>query len=142
MASLVKVAASAGASPLNSGAQNPSDKQYGLMGGTWMRPVRTWIVKTESNVKIEKKKLPDPPCVICKGTGKVKCNKCAGRGRTNFTELAMLPKGEWPKWCWDCSGCGRSYCQRCFGTGEKRGIIGFHVPEEEITGPETNGSQN
>ncbi len=77
-------------------------------------------------------------------------------GRTNQVQLAMLPKGEWPKWwhmelflwvhsminssnfglpstalnhycrCRTCGGSGLSYCSRCLGTGEYRYIMGFH----------------
>jgi hypothetical protein len=136
MSGLVGMAGVCAAASMHATTQDPSDNGLNLMGAAWRRPPRRWIVKTESNVKREKKKLPDPPCVTCEGTGKVKCKRCCGRGRTNFTELVMLPKGEWPKWCWDCSGCGNSFCTRCFGTGEKRGTIGFHLPDE------IDGSQN
>lgn len=77
-------------------------------------------------------------------------------GRTNHVRLAMLPKGEWPKWwhmelflwvhlmitssnfglpstvlnhycrCRTCGGSGLGYCSRCLGTGEYRYIMGFH----------------
>lgn len=113
-----------------------------LMGGVWLRPSRSMKVKTESNVKREPSQLPDPPCVICKGKGKVRCNRCCGRGRLNFKEMAMLPKGEWPQWCWDCRGCGLSYCTRCLGTGEKRGIIGFHFPDDTSPNGSTDLVQN
>lgn len=104
---------------------------FNLMGGVWLRPFRSMKVKSEENVKLEPRVIPDPPCVVCKGQGRVKCHRCAGRGRLNFKEQAMLPKGEWPQWCWDCRGCGMSYCTRCLGTGEKRGVIGFHFPDED-----------
>lgn len=102
---------------------------FHLMAGVWLRPFRSLKVKTEENVKLEPRVLPDPPCVVCKGHGRVKCHRCAGRGRLNFQEQAMLPKGEWPHWCWDCRGCGMSFCALCLGTGEKRGVIGFHFPD-------------
>lgn len=86
----------------------------------------SWIVRTESNVRREQRKKPDPPCVVCRGSGRVGCHNCHGIGRTNFTHLAILPKGEWPKWCRDCGGSGLSYCSRCLGTGEYRYIMGFH----------------
>ncbi|KAF5446073.1 hypothetical protein F2P56_031732 [Juglans regia] len=85
-----------------------------------------WVVRTESNVWKEVRKQPDPPCVVCKGSGRADCHHCRGRGRTNFVHLAMLPKGEWPKWCRTCGGSGLSYCSRCVGTGEYRYIMGFH----------------
>ncbi|GMY22909.1 EMBRYO SAC DEVELOPMENT ARREST 3, chloroplastic [Fagus crenata] len=84
------------------------------------------VVKTESNVRKEKRKKPDPPCVVCQGGGRVDCHHCRGRGRTNQVQLAMLPKGEWPKWCRTCGGSGLGYCSRCLGTGEYRYIMGFH----------------
>uniref|UniRef100_A0A5B7C9P7 Putative DnaJ/Hsp40 cysteine-rich domain superfamily protein n=1 Tax=Davidia involucrata TaxID=16924 RepID=A0A5B7C9P7_DAVIN len=58
----------------------------------------SWVVRTESNVQKERRKRPDPPCVVCTGSGRVDCHHCRGRGRTNDVHLAMLPKGEWPKW--------------------------------------------
>ncbi|XP_059651714.1 uncharacterized protein LOC132299233 [Cornus florida] len=86
----------------------------------------SWIVRTESNVRIERRKKPDPPCVICRGSGRVECHDCCGKGRTNYLNLPMLPKGEWPKWCRSCGGSGLGYCSRCLGTGEYRYIMGFH----------------
>lgn len=85
-----------------------------------------WVVRTESNVRKERRKQPDPPCVVCKGNGRVECYHCHGRGRTNFVDLEMLPRGEWPKWCKSCGGSGLGYCSRCLGTGEYRYIMGFH----------------
>ncbi|XP_073270368.1 uncharacterized protein [Primulina huaijiensis] len=35
----------------------------------------SWI----SNVRIEKRKFPDPPCVVCRGSGRVDCHECHGR---------------------------------------------------------------
>lgn len=86
----------------------------------------SWIVRTESNVRKEVRKRPDPPCEVCHGTGRVDCPHCSGQGRTNCVHLAMLPEGEWPKWCRTCGGSGLSYCSRCLGTGEYRYIMGFH----------------
>ncbi|KGN46279.1 uncharacterized protein LOC101214526 [Cucumis sativus] len=91
----------------------------------------SWIVRTESNVRREKIKKPDPPCVICNGSGRVDCHHCCGRGRTNFVDLEMLPKGEWPKWCRTCGGSGLGYCSRCLGTGEYRYIMGFQFMKME-----------
>ncbi|KAJ4950369.1 hypothetical protein NE237_027201 [Protea cynaroides] len=85
----------------------------------------SWVVRTESNVRKEQRKKPDPPCIVCEGSGRVKCYNCQGRGRTNFAHLATLPKGEWPKWCNTCGGSGLGYCSRCLGTGEYRDIMGF-----------------
>ncbi|KAG6531995.1 uncharacterized protein LOC122055648 isoform X2 [Zingiber officinale] len=87
----------------------------------------SWVVRTASNVRREKMKKPDPPCVVCAGSGRIDCHNCQGRGRTNCLELAMLPKGEWPRWCKVCSGSGLDYCNRCLGTGEYRDIMGFHL---------------
>ncbi|OVA14836.1 hypothetical protein BVC80_8957g33 [Macleaya cordata] len=86
----------------------------------------SWVVRTESNVWREEIKKPNPPCVICGGTGRVDCYHCQGKGRTNCVDLAMLPKGEWPKWCKTCGGSGLGYCSRCLGTGEYRDVMGFH----------------
>ncbi|GLT66044.1 hypothetical protein SLA2020_384380 [Shorea laevis] len=85
----------------------------------------SWVVRTESNVRKEKKKKPDPPCVVCHGSGRVNCHQCYGKGRTNHVHLTMLPKGEWPKWCKTCGGSGLGYCSRCLGSGEYRYIMGF-----------------
>nr|ABK22849.1 unknown [Picea sitchensis] len=52
-------------------------------------------------------------------------------GRTNLIHLAMLPKGEWPKWCKNCGGSGLIYCSRCLGTGEYREMMGFHFLRTE-----------
>ncbi|KAM0934174.1 putative Heat shock protein DnaJ, cysteine-rich domain superfamily [Dioscorea sansibarensis] len=82
----------------------------------------SWI----SNVRKEKLKRPDPPCVVCNGSGRINCHFCSGRGRTNCVHLLMLPKGEWPKWCRTCGGSGLGYCDRCLGTGEYRDVMGFH----------------
>ncbi|KAK7838984.1 hypothetical protein CFP56_018882 [Quercus suber] len=84
----------------------------------------SWLL--QSNVRKEKRKKPDPPCVVCQGSGRVDCHQCCGRGRTNHVRLAILPKGEWPKWCRTCGGSGLGYCSRCLGTGEYRYIMGFH----------------
>ncbi|XVF41369.1 hypothetical protein PTKIN_Ptkin01aG0275000 [Pterospermum kingtungense] len=91
----------------------------------------TWVIRTESNVRRERMKKPDPPCVVCKGSGRVDCPFCCGRGRTNHVHLEMLPKGEWPKWCKTCGGSGLSYCSRCLGTGEYRYIMGFHFMKRD-----------
>ncbi|XP_052194737.1 uncharacterized protein LOC127802766 isoform X1 [Diospyros lotus] len=107
--------------------RNPSPAATPLLSVS--RP--SWIVRTESNVRKERKKRPDPPCVVCSGTGRVDCHHCCGRGRTNCIHLEMLPKGEWPKWCRTCGGSGLSYCSRCLGTGEYRYIMGFHFMKRE-----------
>ncbi|BAF15611.1 uncharacterized protein [Oryza sativa Japonica Group] len=86
----------------------------------------SWIVRSESNIRRERPKRPDPPCTICRGTGKIDCRNCFGRGRTNHADLVMLPKGEWPQWCRICGGSGLDYCHRCHGTGEFREPMGFH----------------
>ncbi|KAK6234468.1 hypothetical protein QUC31_006874 [Theobroma cacao] len=91
----------------------------------------TWIIRTESNVRRERVKKPNPPCVVCQGSGRVDCQYCYGRGRTNHVHLEMLPKGEWPKWCRTCGGSGLSYCSRCLGTGEYRYIMGFHFMKRD-----------
>ncbi|KAK8593145.1 hypothetical protein V6N13_043244 [Hibiscus sabdariffa] len=94
-------------------------------------PKPTWVVRSESNVGRKRVKKPDPPCVVCKGSGRVDCHYCYGRGRTNHVHLEMLPKGEWPKWCKGCGGSGLTYCSRCLGTGEYRYIMGFHFMKRD-----------
>ncbi|KAL8207975.1 hypothetical protein R6Q57_007387 [Mikania cordata] len=84
-----------------------------------------------SNVRIEKRQKPDPSCVVCRGSGRVDCFDCSGKGRTNGVELAMLPNGEWPKWCKTCGGSGLAYCSRCLGTGEYRYLMGFHFMKKD-----------
>ncbi|XP_073270366.1 uncharacterized protein [Primulina huaijiensis] len=91
----------------------------------------SWIVSTQSNVRIEKRKFPDPPCVVCRGSGRVDCHECHGRGRTNHVQSTVLPKGEWPKWCRSCGGSGLGYCDRCLGTGEYRYIMGFQFMKRD-----------
>ncbi|XP_020572403.1 uncharacterized protein LOC110019165 [Phalaenopsis equestris] len=80
----------------------------------------------QSNVRKEETRKPIPPCVVCRGSGRVNCRHCQGRGRTNLVNLIMLPKGEWPRWCKVCGGSGLDHCNRCLGTGEYRDIMGFH----------------
>ncbi|GJS20206.1 heat shock protein DnaJ, cysteine-rich domain-containing protein [Tanacetum coccineum] len=91
----------------------------------------SWIVKSESNVRLEKRQKPEPSCVVCRGCGRVDCYDCSGKGRTNCVDLAMLPNGEWPKWCKTCGGSGLAYCSRCLGTGEYRYLMGFHFMKKD-----------
>lgn len=91
----------------------------------------SWVVSTESNVRKKRRKKPDPPCVVCEGSGRVDCHRCHGKGRTNNVDSEMLPKGEWPKWCRTCGGSGLDYCSRCLGTGEYRYIMGFHFMKKD-----------
>ncbi|KAM6551636.1 hypothetical protein CsatB_001444 [Cannabis sativa] len=93
----------------------------------------SWVVRTESNVHREEKKTPDPPCVVCMGSGRTGCHTCQGRGRTNCTHVEMLPKGEWPKWCRTCGGSGLDYCPRCLGTGEYRYVMGFQFMKRDVS---------
>ncbi|KAJ8533580.1 hypothetical protein K7X08_006904 [Anisodus acutangulus] len=99
-------------------------------------PKPSWVVRTESNVRKARRKQPDPPCVVCKGSARVECFHCHGRGRTNFVDLEVLPRGEWPKWCKTCGGSGLGYCSRCVGTGEYRYIMGFHFMRRDADDPE------
>ncbi|KAL3742595.1 hypothetical protein ACJRO7_017982 [Eucalyptus globulus] len=91
----------------------------------------SWVVRTESNVHREARTKPEPPCVVCRGSGRIDCHRCRGKGRTNHVHLKMLPKGEWPKWCRTCGGSGLEYCSRCLGTGEYRYIMGFQFMKRE-----------
>ncbi|KAK3143863.1 hypothetical protein QOZ80_4AG0305950 [Eleusine coracana subsp. coracana] len=104
---------------LGSPVQAPSSSFAGVKGAPRQLGVSkpSWIVRTESNVRRERPKRPDPPCNVCKGTGSIDCRNCFGRGRTNHADLVMLPKGEWPLWCRICGGSGLDYCHRCHGTG-------------------------
>ncbi|KAL9668957.1 hypothetical protein QQ045_006498 [Rhodiola kirilowii] len=92
----------------------------------------SWIVKSESNVRKEVRKKPNPPCVVCQGSGRVDCYGCCGKGRTNHVDLSMLPKGVWPKWCKTCRGSGLAHCSRCLGTGEYRYVMGFQFMKREM----------
>mmetsp|Transcript_37512 Transcript_37512/g.105930 ORF Transcript_37512/g.105930 Transcript_37512/m.105930 type:complete len:123 (+) Transcript_37512:100-468(+) len=69
----------------------------------------------------------DCPCEVCSGVGRTNCWNCFGRGRVNYTDAAMLPKGVDPVWCSTCRGGGLVYCSRCMGSGVKREPIGFRV---------------
>ena len=57
------------------------------------------------------------------------CSECKGRGRTNLTELVMLPMDTWPEWCQYCRGSGLIYCSRCSGLGKHRAKIGFDLED-------------
>ncbi|KAL6771472.1 hypothetical protein ACKKBG_A26520 [Auxenochlorella protothecoides x Auxenochlorella symbiontica] len=59
------------------------------------------------------------------------CGVCRGKGRLNFAEAAMLPKGAWPVWCTACRASGKWYCEACLGTGMHRGPMGFRLPKAE-----------
>ncbi|CAM0903107.1 unnamed protein product [Alopecurus aequalis] len=109
-------------------AQTPESSLPGLQGPPRRPAVSrpSWVVRTESNVRRERPKRPEPPCTICKGTGAIDCRNCFGRGRINHVNLVVLPKGEWPQWCRLCRGSGLDYCHRCHGTGEYREPMGFH----------------
>ncbi|GER54526.1 chaperone protein DnaJ [Striga asiatica] len=89
-------------------------------------------LEIQSNVRKASIKRPDPPCVVCGGSGRVDCHDCNGKGRTNHVQSTILPKGEWPKWCRTCRGSGLGCCNRCLGTGEYRDIIGFHFMKKGI----------
>lgn len=89
------------------------------------------IVRTQSNVRIWRRKKPESSCVVCNGSGRVDCGDCYGRGRTNYTNLVILPEGEWPQWCKTCGGSGLGYCHRCLGTGVYRDNIGFRFRNME-----------
>ncbi|XP_024175467.1 uncharacterized protein LOC112181284 isoform X3 [Rosa chinensis] len=39
----------------------------------------SWVVRTESNVRKEVRKTPDPPCDICTGSGRIDCHFCQGK---------------------------------------------------------------
>ncbi|XP_010529706.1 PREDICTED: uncharacterized protein LOC104806480 isoform X1 [Tarenaya hassleriana] len=85
----------------------------------------SWIVRTQSGSRTERRRTAEIRCVVCGGAGKVDCHNCNGKGRTNCVHLEMLPRGEWPRWCKSCGGSGLGYCSRCLGTGEFRHPMGF-----------------
>jgi len=66
-------------------------------------------------------------CEACSGSGRMTCPICLGKARTNFTDVEVLPEGEWPKWCVDCRGTGLQYCRPCLGQGKYREPIGFRL---------------
>ncbi|KAJ8625965.1 hypothetical protein MRB53_019272 [Persea americana] len=49
----------------------------------------SWIVRTESNVWRDVRKKPHPPCVVCKGSGRVDCHHCQGKGAGLVVEVAL-----------------------------------------------------
>ncbi|XP_048318419.2 uncharacterized protein LOC107429534 isoform X1 [Ziziphus jujuba] len=106
------------------GVSSPLTSSSGEVGT--LRPTRSRANGPKmSNVRKGVKRRPDPPCVVCLGSGRIDCHQCRGKGRTNHIHLEMLPKGEWPKWCRTCGGSGLDYCPRCLGTGEYRYVMGF-----------------
>ena len=91
---------------------------------------RVLIVRPKPFVRVPAAFVPADPCPECDGGGKVACQRCLGRGRTNFLDQAMLPKTVWPEWCTHCRGSGRVHCARCQGQGNFRAKIGFDVAGE------------
>lgn len=94
-------------------------------------PPKRRVVQTERAAGY----VPRPPvrvnaCAECQGRGRRPCRWCAGRGRTNHPELAVLPRGERPAWCARCGARGVQHCAACFGTGERRSF-GLHAMGEE-----------
>lgn len=85
------------------------------------------IVKPKPFVRVPPESIPADPCPECDGYGKCMCDSCLGRGRTNFPDQAMLPRGVSPDWCEYCRGSGRVNCGRCQGMGNFRAKIGFDV---------------
>ncbi|KAK6227676.1 hypothetical protein SCA6_000016 [Theobroma cacao] len=99
-----------------------------------------------SNVRRERVKKPNPPCVVCQGSGRVDCQYCYGRGLSSLLydiwerlvkdkscssrdasqrRMAKMVR------CRTCGGSGLSYCSRCLGTGEYRYIMGFHFMKRD-----------
>ncbi|GAB4814424.1 hypothetical protein N2152v2_001470 [Parachlorella kessleri] len=87
---------------------------------------RPLVVLTQRGSTHIRQDIPDRPCPACQGTGKV-----LGKGRVNFRDEAMLPRGAWPEWCPCCRASGRWYCERCMGTGVRREPIGFRLAAED-----------
>jgi hypothetical protein len=84
-------------------------------------------VQTSKGLTHFNRPLPDNPCSQCHGTGKVVCGECMGKGRLNFKDSPMLPKGVAPQWCPSCRASGKWHCRDCMGTGKKRDPIGFRI---------------
>ncbi|XP_042438947.1 uncharacterized protein LOC122024385 isoform X2 [Zingiber officinale] len=59
----------------------------------------SWVVRTASNVRREKMKKPDPPCVVCAGSGRIDCHNCQGRG---LSYVSKYQSGEQIAWNWPC----------------------------------------
>ncbi|KNA06250.1 hypothetical protein SOVF_182850 [Spinacia oleracea] len=142
MARIVAVTVAIGSSPTNSSSGNPDDflpRKSPINSSNSHHHLSiskpSFLVRTQSNVRIQRRRRPEPSCVVCNGSGRVDCNHCHGRGRTNNTDLIMLPKGEWPNWCKTCGGSGLGFCSRCLGTGEYRDIMGFHFMKRESNHP-------
>lgn len=56
------------------------------------------------------------PCVICYGTGAIRCTHCGGGG---INRRSSLLNDE----CRGCKGTGQERCQECQGTGERRTAV-------------------
>jgi hypothetical protein len=91
---------------------------------------RVLIVRPKPFVRVPAAFVPADPCPDCDGRGKCMCERCLGRGRTNFPDQAMLPRGVQPVWCEYCRGSGRVNCQRCDGLGNFRAKIGFDLASD------------
>ncbi|XP_024175470.1 uncharacterized protein LOC112181284 isoform X2 [Rosa chinensis] len=50
----------------------------------------SWVVRTESNVRKEVRKTPDPPCDICTGSGRIDCHFCQGKGARLVVEVVSV----------------------------------------------------
>ncbi|KAL8143989.1 hypothetical protein V2J09_017021 [Rumex salicifolius] len=87
-------------------------------------PKPSLVVHTESNVRKWVRKKPNPPCVVCDGSGKVCCRHCHGKVETVSGQYPKLKQCQFR--CKTCGGSGLCYCDRCLGTGEYRDVIGFH----------------
>ena len=57
------------------------------------------VVQTQRGLNTVRYPVPPNPCPTCGGTGRSTCGSCRGKGRLNFQDAAMLPKGVWPQWC-------------------------------------------
>ncbi len=57
-------------------------------------------------------------CIGCKGTGKIKCPICDGRGVIQKQVITIDKKGIEPlSECYDCHGTGKLLCKLCGGVG-------------------------
>ena len=58
------------------------------------------------------------PCLTCKRTGKVRCDRCKGLGKISEESPCPICNGvDSKKPCENCKGTGRIVCQHCGGQG-------------------------
>lgn len=73
-----------------------------------------------SVVNKERAEEPYVPCINCNGDGKIKCPKCGGSGREQYTDGYYASGKERIKTgnCPECQGYGKIDCPECNGQGK------------------------